>query len=147
MLAQLDPWLLRTICTSVVAIIIIACILWNIRQRRLREVYAIIWLIFGVMLLLFGMFPQVVMYIAEWSGIYYLTLIMGFFFICLFVFILQVSVIISSHSDSVCTLTQRAAIAKEEIESLKQEIETSRSRLDKPAAKAPTDDEQDRSDT
>jgi len=147
MLAQLNPWLLRTICTTVAALVVIACILWNIRQRRLREVYAMIWLVFGVVLLLFGMFPQIVMYVAHWSGIYYLTLIMGFFFICLFIFILQVSVIISSHSDSVCTLTQRLAITNEEIESLKREIEILRQRLDTSGAKEPCGDKQNRSDT
>ena len=129
MLTELSPWVLRTICTMVSALIVIACILWNIRQRRLREVYAMIWLVFGVVLLLFGVFPQIFMCIATWTGIYYLTLIMGFFFICLFAFILQISVIISSHSDSVCRLTQRSAIAREEIESLKQQLQTLQDKL------------------
>ena len=147
MTAQLSPWLLRTICTTMVALVVIACILWNIRQRRLREVYAVIWLVFGAVLLLFGVFPQIVMYIAYWSGIYYLTLIMGFFFVCLFVFIMQISVIVSSHSDSVCTLTQRLAIAREELESLKREIETLRQRVDHPEAKESGENKQNRSDT
>ncbi|GEM_PF-1700420 len=129
MLAQLSPWLIRTICTTTAALIVIGCILWNIRQRRLRELYAMIWLVFGAALLLFGIFPQIAMYISAWSGIYYLTLITGFFFICLFIFILQVSVIVSAHSDSVCTLSQRAAIDREEIESLKREVETLRQEL------------------
>ena len=129
MLAQLSPWLIRTLCTTTAALIVIGCILWNIRQRRLRELYAMIWLVFGAALLLFGIFPQAVMHLARWSGIYYLTLIMGFFFICLFIFILQVSVIVSAHSDSVCTLSQRAAIDREEIESLKREVETLRQQL------------------
>ena len=145
MLAQMDPLVLRTICTTAVALIVIACVLWNIRQRRLREIYAMIWLVFGFAMLLFGMFPRFIVHLAVWSGIYYLTLIMGFFFICLFVFILQVSVLLSSHSDSVCTLTQRAAIAKEEIESLKREIEDLRLQLDHPGAKEPDGDTQNRS--
>ena len=132
MLAQLDPMILRTLCSTVAAVIVIACILWNIRQRRLREVYAIIWLLFGVALLLCGMFPQIIMHFASWTGIYYLTFILGFFIVCLFIFILQISVILSSHSDSICTLTQRAAIAQEQIESLKQEIATLRQQLDQP---------------
>jgi len=147
MIAQLDPWLLRTLCTTVAAIIVLGCILWNIRQRRLREVYAIVWLVFGAVLLLLGMFPQVIMYIAAWSGIYYLTLIMGFFFICLFVFILQVSVIVSSHSDSICTLTQQLAIAREEIKSLKRQFETSPPHSGNPDEKEPTEDKQNGSDT
>jgi len=142
MLAQMAPLVLRTFCTTAVALAVIACVLWNIRQRRLREIHAMIWLVFGVALLPFGMFPQLVMYLAEWSGIYYLTLMMGFFFICLFVFILQVSVLLSSHSDSVCTLTQRVAIAKEEIESMKREIEDLRRQLDHPTEREPDGDEQ-----
>ena len=147
MLARMDPLVLRTLCTMVVALVVIACVLWNIRQRRLREIYAMIWLVFGVALLLFGMFPQLVMHLAKWSGIYYLTLIMGFFFICLFIFILQVSVLLSSHSDSVCALTQRAAIAKEEIESLKREIVTLRRQIDHPEEKEPDGDKQNRNGT
>lgn len=146
MFAQLDPLLLRTICTTVAALVVLACILWNIRQRRLREVYAMIWLVFGVVLLLLGVFPQVIMNIAIWSGIYYLTLIMGFFFICLFVFILQVSVLLSSHSDSVCTLTQRLAITNEQVESLKRQIETLKSGGDDPAPAESAEDKQNRSD-
>ena len=146
MLAQLSPWLLRTICTTAAALIVLVCVLWNIRQRRLREVYAMIWLVFGAALLLFGMFPQIVMYVAAWSGIYYITLIMGFFFVCLFVFILQISVIVSSHSNSVCALTQRLALAKEEIESLKRDIETLQQRSNNPDAKEPCEDK-NRSDT
>jgi uncharacterized membrane protein (DUF106 family) len=129
MLAQISPWLIRTLCTTAAALIVLACILWNIRQRRLRELYAMIWLVFGLALLVVGIFPQVVMYISKWSGIYYLTLIMGFFFVCLFIFILQVSVIVSAHSDAVCTLSQRAAIDRERIESLKREVETLRQQL------------------
>ncbi|MCK5113781.1 MAG: DUF2304 domain-containing protein [Phycisphaerae bacterium] len=146
MLAEQNPWVLRTICTMVAALIVIACILWNIRQRRLRETYAIIWLVFGVALLLFGVFPQIFMYISTWTGIYYLTLIMGFFFICLFVFILQISVIISSHSDSVCRLTQRSAIAREEIESLKQQVRTLQDKLDTGESQKSGDDNQNGGD-
>ncbi|MDP7287401.1 MAG: hypothetical protein QGH94_05355, partial [Phycisphaerae bacterium] len=57
--------------------------------------------------------------------------VMGLFCICLFIFILQVSVILSAHSDSTCTLAQRAAIAQEEIESLKREMDILRQQLDK----------------
>ena len=129
MLAQLSPWLLRTLITTSSALIVIGCILWNIRQRRLREVYAMIWLVFGLALLVFGLFPQIIMHISQWTGIYYLSLFMGFFFICLFVFILQISVIVSSHSDSICSLTQRSAIEKEDIESLKEQVESLQNQL------------------
>lgn len=126
----MDQWLLRTICITGIALIVIACVLWNIRQRRLREVYAVIWLVFGGGLLLLGFFPQLIFALAAWSGIYYLTLFLLFFFICLFIFILQISIVLSSHTDANCKLTQEAAIANDEIVNLKSRIELLQQRID-----------------
>lgn len=41
----------------VASVIIIAWVLWMLLTRRLREKYAVLWLLLGVLLLILGLFP------------------------------------------------------------------------------------------
>ncbi|NQT22860.1 MAG: DUF2304 domain-containing protein, partial [Candidatus Omnitrophica bacterium] len=58
-----------------------------IKNRKLREEYAIVWLIAEVMLFIFGLFPALLTMISELLGVYYLTAI----FLIAFLFLLIVS--------------------------------------------------------
>ena len=81
-----------------------------IRRRKLREEYALLWILTGVVVIGFAMFPSVLYYISEMFGLHHLTTLLFITFIFLLVIVLHFSTVISRHSDNETELAQRLAI-------------------------------------
>lgn len=58
-----------TILTGATAVLFLAIILELVRRRRLREKYAVLWIVVGVVVLGLGLFPQALNRIAVTVGI------------------------------------------------------------------------------
>lgn len=106
------------------SILLIIFIFTLIRKRRLKEEYSLLWLFFGFVFLFLASWKGSVDFIAELIGIAYspaallLVLIIGIFFI-----MVEFSMIISKLTDLNKNLAQDVGILKEELESLKKQIE------------------------
>ncbi|MFS2240934.1 DUF2304 family protein [Microbacterium sp. OR16] len=53
----------------VMALTIIATVLWMLLTRRLREKYAVLWLVLGVVLLVLGLFPALLDWTTHLLGV------------------------------------------------------------------------------
>ncbi len=51
------------------AAVILVFVLWMLLTRRLREKYALLWLLLGIVLLLLGVFPGALETITQWMGV------------------------------------------------------------------------------
>ena len=113
-------WLEHIPAVSIVALFQGLILVELIRRRKLLEPYAIVWVIFTVFFFLIGLVPHVLLWLAEVTGIFYLTLLVligGFFFVCV---LLQYSLILSSHSKSVMDLSRACALLKNRIDQLEK---------------------------
>jgi hypothetical protein len=53
----------------VLALLILAIVLWMLLTRRLREKYAVLWLVIAVIVLLLGIFPELLLGLTHLLGV------------------------------------------------------------------------------
>lgn len=58
-----------TILTGVTALVLVGFIFELVRRRRLREKYAVLWIVVGVVVLALGLFPQVINSVSHLFGV------------------------------------------------------------------------------
>lgn len=111
-----------TIAAAVASIGLMAVVLELIRSRRLRECYALLWLLAGIVLLVFSSWRDGVNTIASWVGIRTYPPAVLFAIAALFFFavLLHYATVISRLSDENITLAQKLAL----LESRVSEVES-----------------------
>ena len=119
-----------TLFAALSSIVIFAVIIELVRSARLRERYALLWLATAFVILVFGLWKDLLNQLASALGIAYppnalFVLAMGFMLLLL----LHYSTVISRLSDRTTTLTQRIAILEERIRSLEDEVPPTKRRL------------------
>lgn len=67
--------LIQRLIPLAVALIIVLTVVELIRRRKLREEYAMLWLIASAVLVVFAIFPRLLWQISSWLGVYYLTVL------------------------------------------------------------------------
>lgn len=114
-----------TIAAAVASIGLMAVVLELIRSRRLRERYALLWLLAGIVLLVFSSWRDGVNTIASWVGIRTYPPAVLFAIAALFFFavLLHYATVISRLSDENITLAQKLAL----LESRVSEVEAGQS--------------------
>ncbi len=87
-----------------------------IKARMLKEAYAILWLIFSAVFLIFSCWKNGLDYFAALVGIYYPpALLFLILIVALILVLIQFSVIISSQNDQIRKLSQEMALLAEKI--------------------------------
>ena len=89
-----------------------------IRRRRLREEYSLLWLLTGIVLLLFVVFPEVLYWISEALYLHHLTTMLMVAFLFLFLIVLHYSTVISQISERETELAQQVALLTWQLEKL-----------------------------
>lgn len=103
------------------SILLLLFILYLIRQKRLKVEYALLWLFFAVVFIIFSFWRKGLDWLSDLLGIVYppaalfLLLLMA-----AFVIMIEFSVILSRHSDWIRKAGQDIALMKKEIEKLKE---------------------------
>lgn len=103
------------------SILLLALILVLIRNKKIKEEYSLLWLIFGIVFLVFSVFREALEILARVVGIAYapaalfLLLLIAIFFI-----LIQFSVIISRLSDQSKKLNQEVGILRLKIKELEE---------------------------
>lgn len=99
------------------SLLFLGLIVESIRKRRLREEYSLLWLLFGLLFLLFSLWRDGLEILARWAGILYapaaffLLLIMA-----IFALLFHFSVVLSRLTESVTALVQEVGLLKAEAE-------------------------------
>ncbi len=84
-----------------------------IRNKKLKEAYAVIWLVFALLFLFFSCWKKGLDYFANLVGIYYPPALLFLFLILALVLVLiQISVVISKQHDEITKLAQEIALLK-----------------------------------
>lgn len=110
--------------------LLLALILGLIRSRKIKEEYSLLWLIFGVVFLIFSIFREALEILARSVGIAYapaalfLLLLIAIFFI-----LIQFSVIISQLSDQNKKLNQEVGILRLKIKELEEKAQTNENKV------------------
>jgi hypothetical protein len=105
-----------SILGAIASFSLVVVVLELIRSRRLRERYAILWLLTGVVMLVFSVWRSGLLTVAHWVGISYppsaLFVLASLFVLVL---LLHFSTVISRLSDETTALAQRLALLEEEL--------------------------------
>lgn len=81
-----------------------------IRRRRLREEYSLLWILTGIVILAFALFPRALYMVSELLGLHHLTTMLLITFLFLLTIVLHYSTVISQHAERETQLAQRLAI-------------------------------------
>ncbi len=98
------------IITGVVSILLLVIVFELIRRRRLKEEYALLWLLSGLVILIFSIFPKLLNIISRAIGMYYLTALFVISFLFLLLIVLYFSTVLSGLSEKNKELTQELSI-------------------------------------
>lgn len=98
------------IIIGTVSILLLVIVVELIRRRRLKEEYSLLWLLSGVVILTFSIFPNLLIIISRAMGMYYLTALFVISFLFLLLIVLHFSTVISKLSERNKELTQELSI-------------------------------------
>lgn len=106
-----------TIVASLVAVGMLGVVFELIRRRRLRERYALIWVLTGVVLLILGIWRHGLNTLAGWMGIktYPPSVLFAAILLFVLVLLLPLSIVISRLSDQNTILAQKLALFETEM--------------------------------
>ena len=110
---------LSTILASAASIILLLAVLELVRRRRLREKYALLWILTAIVLLILSLWRGLVDSIAIELGIAYgplITIAVGALFVL--VVLLHYSTVISALTDRSAVLAQQVAMLEERLRRL-----------------------------
>ena len=112
-----------SIAASIASLLLLLIVFELIRSRRLRERYAILWLVTGLVLLVLSAWRDALNTIAGWVGV--TTYPPAVLFAVATVFILMVllhySTVLSRLSDQSTILAQRLALLEQQLEDARRE--------------------------
>ncbi len=110
--------LVVTIVGAIASVALLGVIVELIRSRRLRERYALLWLLTGVVLLVLSLWRDGLNTIAGWAGVtgYPPAVLFAFGLLFVIVVLLHYSTVISRLSDQNTILAQRLALLEAELE-------------------------------
>jgi hypothetical protein len=113
----MTPWRV-SIAAAIASVLLILVVFELIRSRRLRERYALLWLLTGVVLLVLSLWRGGLNTIAGWFGIsgYPPAILFAVGILFILLVLLHYSTVISRLSDQSTILAQRLALLEEELE-------------------------------
>jgi hypothetical protein len=109
--------LVVSIAGAIASLALIGLILELIRSRRLRERYALLWLLTGLVLLVFSVWRGGLNTIAGWAGVtgYPPAVLFALGLLFVIVVLLHYSTVISKLTDQNTILAQRLALLESEL--------------------------------
>jgi hypothetical protein len=110
--------LVVSIVGAIASVLLIVIIIELIRSRRLRERYALLWLLTGLVLLVFSLWRGGLNTVAGWAGVtgYPPAVLFALGLLFVIVVLLHYSTVISKLSDQNTILAQRVALLEAEME-------------------------------
>jgi len=110
-----------TIAATCASLLLLLAVLELVRRRRLREKYALLWLLTAVVLLILSIWRGAVDSIASLVGVGYApAIIFAIAFLFVLVVLLHYSTVVSNLADRTVWLTQQIALLEQRIRDLEQ---------------------------
>ena len=97
--------------------------LYHARNRAMREKYAVVWLFVALLLLTCGIFPNIIMGLAERANLAYSSAVLYLALGAIYLFSISVSLSLSRQHHRGVRLLQEIAILENRVRSLEAEIE------------------------
>jgi Uncharacterized conserved protein (DUF2304) len=118
-----------SIAASIASLVLILVVLELIRGRRLKERYALLWLVTGVVLLVLSLWREGLNTIAGWLGVsgYPPAILFAAATLFIIVVLLHYSTVLSELHDQNVVLAQRLALLEERLQALSTGSSTARS--------------------
>jgi hypothetical protein len=118
----MTPWRV-SILGALAAVVLLLIVFELIRRRRLRERYALLWLLTGVVMLALSLWRDGLNTIAGWFGVtqYPPAVLFAAAILFVIVVLLHYSTVISKLADRNTILAQRVALLEERIAGAKEE--------------------------
>ena len=109
--------LVVSIAGAVASVLLIVVIIELIRSRRLRERYALLWLLTGLVLLVFSLWRGGLNTIAGWAGVtgYPPAVLFAVALLFVLVVLLHYSTVVSRLADQNTVLAQRLALLEQRV--------------------------------
>jgi hypothetical protein len=113
-----------SIAAAVASIVLILVVLELIRGRRLKERYALLWLVTGVVLLVLAVWRDGLNTIAGWLGVsgYPPAILFAAAILFVIVVLLHYSTVLSKLDDENTLLAQELALLRRRVEELQSQI-------------------------
>ncbi|MGW7430305.1 DUF2304 domain-containing protein [Streptomyces sp. NPDC054861] len=108
--------------TSVTGVILVACIVELLRRRKLKEKYAFLWVITGLVIIPLGFFPRVLDSVARAVGVASgVSLILFLSVAFLFIVCLQLSWEVGHLEEEGRTLSEEVALLRLDVQELRSQ--------------------------
>ena len=109
------------IISTIGSVCFLLIIFYFVRQKKLKEAYAILWLFTGLIMLLLSVWTDCLRLISDLIGIYYPPATLFLFLLGGIILILfQYSLLLSKNQERISRLAQEIAILKAEIEEMRK---------------------------
>lgn len=110
--------------TFCVAVLTVGIVIWLVRQRKLREKYAVLWLFLGILTIVLTGFPQILVWTSQQFGVVVpANLIFSMALVLLVGVTLHLSWELSTVEDETRTLAEETAILRAATEKMQSEID------------------------
>ena len=111
-----------SIAAAIASLVLLVAVLELVRRRRLREKYALLWILTAIVLLVLSVWRGAVTSIATALGVSYgPTVLFAVGALFVLVVLLHYSTVISALTDRTVTLAQRVAILEQRIQALESD--------------------------
>ena len=114
--------LVQRILIMGLSVVLLAATVELIRRRKLKEQYSLLWLLTGIVLVGFALYPQPLYILAALLHFHYLTVLLLVPFLFLLGIILHYSTVISQQHDRETGLAQKLAIIEWRLKELEKEL-------------------------
>jgi len=106
------------------ALLILVLVMWMLLTRRLREKYAVLWLVIALAVLIIGLFPGLLEALARFSGVLLPSnLLFAMAILLLLGVALHLSWELSAAEDEVRRLAEESAILRTQVEMLATRVD------------------------
>jgi len=109
------------IIIGLISLFFLVIIFEAIRRRKIMEKYALLWIISGLVMLIFSLFPEILFRFSHFLGLYYLTVLLLVCFIFLLLILFYLSIAISQLTEKNKELAQEIGLLKAKLDRLKKE--------------------------
>lgn len=112
------------------ALIILGLVLWMLIARRIREKYAVMWIVIALSVLVLGIFPQLLLWATVALGVQVpANLLFSLAIVLLLGVALHLSWELSQAEDEIRRVAEEAALSRTQLEQLSRRIEDLETRL------------------
>lgn len=114
----------NTLVPFIMALLVVGAVIWLLRQRKLREKYAVLWILVGLATLILAGFPQLLTMAADLAGfalpsnLLFLLAILLPIGVCL-----HLSLEISVVEDETRALAEEAAILRAQLDAIQVRVD------------------------